>query len=116
MEMLLTILMAPQAGAGQKSNPMMSLLPFLLIIVVIYFFMIRPQSKKAKTQKLFKDTIKRGDKVVTIGGIVGRITEIREKEFEIEISRAKNCFTAGTRSGLCRDRMVTFRALPCHPM
>jgi len=85
MSTLLSILlMAPQQGAG-KSNPLTSLLPFLLIIVVIYFFMIRPQSKKAKQAKLFKEEIKRGDKIVTIGGIIGKILEVRENEFLIEV-------------------------------
>jgi len=75
---------APQGGTG-KSNPLTSLLPFLLIIVVIYFFMIRPQSKKAKQAKLFKEEIKKGDKIVTIGGIIGKIIEVRENEFMIEV-------------------------------
>jgi preprotein translocase subunit YajC len=87
METLLSILlMAPQQGQSQKGNPLTSLLPFLLIIVVIYFFMIRPQSRKAKEAKKFKEQLKKGDKVVTIGGIVGKIIDIRENDFLIEIS------------------------------
>jgi preprotein translocase subunit YajC len=85
MNTLLSILiMAPQAGGG-KSNPLSTVFMFLMIIVVIYFFMIRPQSKKAKQAKLFKEELKKGDKIVTIGGIIGKILEVRENEFLIEV-------------------------------
>ena len=86
--LLSILLMAPQQGAW-KSNPLTSLLPFLLIIVVIYFFMIRPQSKKAKQAKLFKEELKRGDKIVTIGGLIGRIIDVKENEFIIEVGDVK---------------------------
>jgi preprotein translocase subunit YajC len=90
MSTLLSILLmaAPQGGTG-KSNPLTSLLPFLLIIVVIYFFMIRPQSKKAKQAKLFKEELKRGDKIVTIGGLIGKIIDVKENEFIIEVGDVK---------------------------
>ena len=79
--LLLNLLMsAPQNGG----NPIGSFLPIILIIVVFYFFMIRPQTKKAKTEKEFKEGLKEGDKVVTIGGIHGRIIEVSEKTFTID--------------------------------
>lgn len=71
------ILMAPQAGA-QGGNPIMQILPLVLIIVVFYFFMIRPQVKKAKEQKKYIEALKKGDKILTIGGIYGKIVEMRE--------------------------------------
>jgi len=80
------LLMAPQTTPGQKSNPLTSLLPFILILVIIYFFMTRPQSKKAKEQRAFKEQIKKGDKIVTIGGIHGKIVEVQDKDFVIEIA------------------------------
>jgi preprotein translocase subunit YajC len=59
---------------------------FLLsIMVVFYFFMIRPQVKKQKEEKQFRETLQKGAKVVTIGGIHGRILEVNEKTFMIEI-------------------------------
>lgn len=73
-------LMAPQGGGGGFA----SLLPMLLIIVVFYFFMIRPQMKKAKEAKKFRESLKKGDKVITIGGIHGRIFEVAETTFLIE--------------------------------
>ncbi len=57
----------------------------LLIVVVFYFFMIRPQMRKAKIEKEFRNELKKGDKVVTIGGIHGRLVEIADKYFMVEI-------------------------------
>lgn len=58
-----------------------------LIIVVFYFFMIRPQQKKAKDQKKFTEEIKVGDKVVTIGGAHGRVAEIEDDTVVLEVER-----------------------------
>jgi preprotein translocase subunit YajC len=59
--------------------------PIILIIIVFYFFMIRPQLKKTKEQKKFRENIKVGDKIVTIGGIHGKIADIGEKTFMISV-------------------------------
>jgi len=79
--LLLVMLMAPKEG----ENPMMSLLPLLLIIVVFYFFMIRPQMKKQKELRKFREGIKNGDKVITIGGIYGKVVEVAEKTVILEV-------------------------------
>ncbi len=76
------ILMSQPQGGG---NPIMSFLPIILIVVVFYFFMIRPQMKKAKEQQKFREAIKKGDKIVTIGGIHGKIVDVAEKTFIIEV-------------------------------
>ena len=60
-------------------------LPMLLIIVVFYFFMIRPQIKKAKDQKKFVEELKKGDKVITTSGIHGKIVDMNETTFLIEV-------------------------------
>ncbi len=60
-------------------------LPLVLIIVVFYFFMIRPQLKKTKEQKKFRENIKVGDKIVTIGGIHGKISDVAETTFMITV-------------------------------
>ncbi|MFW5761297.1 MAG: preprotein translocase subunit YajC [Cyclobacteriaceae bacterium] len=57
------------------------------IIIIFYFFMIRPQQKKQKDQKKFVDQIKKGDNVVTIGGIHGKITSIEGDEVILEVER-----------------------------
>jgi preprotein translocase subunit YajC len=60
-------------------------LPMLLIIVVFYFFMIRPQMKKAKDHKKFVEELKKGDKVITTSGIHGKIVDLNEATFLIEV-------------------------------
>lgn len=74
-------LMAPADGEGG----IMSFLPLILIIVVFYFFMIRPQLKKQKEQRKFRDSLGKGDKVVTIGGIHGKIAELKEKSVVLDL-------------------------------
>ena len=72
--MTTTILLQAAGGLGNIS----SFLPLLLIIVVFYFFMIRPQMKKAKEQKKYIEQLKKGDKILTIGGIYGKISELKD--------------------------------------
>lgn len=72
-----------QPAEGQ--NPMMQFLPLILIVVVFYFFMIRPQMKKQKDLKKFREELKKGDKVVTTGGIYGKIFEIQERAIILEV-------------------------------
>ncbi len=57
----------------------------VLLIVVFYFFMIRPQLKTSKDQKKFRENIKVGDKIVTIGGIHGKISEVQDTTFMITV-------------------------------
>ena len=71
-----------QAAAA---NPIMQFLPIVLIIVVFYFFMIRPQMKKAKDHKKFIEELKKADKVVTSAGIHGKIVDMNETTFVIEV-------------------------------
>lgn len=72
-----------QAGG----NPMGSSLIFMVVIIAIfYFFMIRPQQKKQKAITKAREAMQNGDKVITAGGIHGRIKEVRENYFLLEIS------------------------------
>ena len=66
-----------------------SILPFLLMFVVIYFFMIRPQQAKAKKEKEFESTLKVGDKIVTKSGLHGKISEIADTTVVIETMSGK---------------------------
>ena len=70
---------------GQEGGGLMSFLPLVLIVLVFYLFFIRPQMKKSKDQKKFREAIKKGDKIITIGGIHGKIIEVQEKTFTIEV-------------------------------
>jgi len=70
-------------AAGQSSgsgNSLLAFLPFLLIILIMYFLMIRPQAKKQKEKQIMLQSLQPGDEVMTIGGIIGKIEGIREKE------------------------------------
>jgi len=64
----------------QAEGGLMSMLPFLLMFVVIYFFMIRPQMKKAKDEKKFQSEIARGNKIITTSGIHGKIVDIVDSD------------------------------------
>lgn len=72
---------------AQGQSSWISFLPMVGILVVFYFFMIRPQQKKAKDQKKFSDEIKKGDFVVTIGGIHARVDEVQDDTVIIEVER-----------------------------
>ncbi len=78
--MIATILLQA-AGGGLQGL----IIPFGLMAVVMYFFMIRPQQKKSKDQKNYINELKRGDKVVTTAGIHGKIVDIADATFLIEI-------------------------------
>jgi preprotein translocase subunit YajC len=78
--------MAPPAGGQTGGGGMASSLIFLvLIFVVFYFFFIRPQVKRQKDQKKFREGLAKGQKIVTIGGIHGRIVEMQETTCTIEV-------------------------------
>jgi preprotein translocase subunit YajC len=84
MNILSMFLMA--SAGGQQTNPMGSLIMLVAIIAIFYFFMIRPQMKKQKEVRAFRDSLQRGDKVLTVGGIYGKITEVKETTVLLEIS------------------------------
>ena len=67
---------------------MNSLIFFGVIIVIFYFFMIRPQMKKQKELKNYRESLKKGDKVVTAGGIYGRIAEVSDRTVLLEIDQS----------------------------
>ena len=73
------MLMAPQ-GAEGGGGGLMGFLPFLVIIVIMYFLMIRPQMKKQKERQKMIEALKKGDKVVTTGGIYGKIVGFTDND------------------------------------
>lgn len=77
---------ATTTGAKQPGG-MSQLIFFAAIIVIFYFFMIRPQMKKQKEMKNYRESLKKGDKVVTAGGIYGRIAEVNERTVMLEIDQ-----------------------------
>ncbi len=73
-------------GAGPPADPLMSMLPLVLVFVVFYFFLIRPQSKRQKEHKEMVAKLAVGDEVVTAGGVLGKVTEIGEQFIGVEIA------------------------------
>jgi preprotein translocase subunit YajC len=75
------------AQAAPSGDPgFIGLLPIVLMFVLLYFLMIRPQMKRAKEQKLMIEALQKGDEVVTAGGVVGRITRISDAYIGLEIA------------------------------
>jgi preprotein translocase subunit YajC len=83
---LFQVLAASGGSPGGGGAGMQSLIFLLLIIVVFYFFMIRPQVRKQKEASNFRNTLKKGDKVATTGGIYGKVTDVKEKTVTMEIA------------------------------
>jgi preprotein translocase subunit YajC len=74
-------------GAGGDGGMLMSLLPFVLIFVIMYFLILRPQQKRVKQHQEMVKNVRRGDTVVTNGGLVGKVTKvIDDDQIEIEIA------------------------------
>jgi preprotein translocase subunit YajC len=73
-------------AAQQGASPLMTFLMFGLIIVVFYFFMIRPQMKRQKELRKFQESLKKGDKVIIAGGVYGKVTEVKDEYAMVEIS------------------------------
>ena len=78
-------LMGQPAGAAGQTNPLLTFLPLILVFVVFYFFMIRPQMKKQKEMTNYRNSLKKGDKIVTTGGIYGRIYEVKDNYVTIDV-------------------------------
>lgn len=83
--MLYTILLQ-STGNQTGGSGMMSLVMIVALFAIFYFFIIAPQQKKQKKIKAFHDSLKNGDKVVTIGGIYGRIREIKDNTVLLEVA------------------------------
>jgi preprotein translocase subunit YajC len=81
---------AQDASAGGGMALVMQLLPLLLIFAVFYFLLIRPQQKKQKEHRAMLQAMKRGDRVLTAGGIIGQVTKVKEGVDEVEVEIAPN--------------------------
>lgn len=76
-----------QAAGGDTNSMLISLLPFVLIFVIMYFLILRPQQKRVKQHQEMVKNVRRGDTVVTSGGLIGKITKVVDDEqLEIEIA------------------------------
>ncbi len=89
--MLISNAYAQAAGAAaDPTGGLMGMLPILLMFIVLWFVMIRPQMKKAKEQQKMVSELAKGDEVITQGGIVGRIAKVGENYLSLEVADAKD--------------------------
>ena len=84
--MLISNAYAQASGAADPTGGLMGLLPLILMFVVLWFLMIRPQMKRAKEHKALVEALARGDEVITGGGIAGRVTEVGDSFVQVEIA------------------------------
>ena len=75
----------PAGAAAGQSNALVTFLPLILVFVIFYFFMIRPQMKKQKELSNYRNSLKKGDKVITTGGIYGRVNEVKDNYVMLEV-------------------------------
>jgi len=76
-----------QAAGGGAGSGFAQIVPLVLIFAIMYFLLIRPQQKKVKEHKAMVEAVRRGDQVVTQGGIIGKVTKVRDDgEVEVEIA------------------------------
>lgn len=79
------------AQAAASSGSLFELFfPLIIVFAIIYFLIIRPQSKRAKEHKALIDNLRRGDQVITQGGLIGKISKVDEAEVEIEVAKGIN--------------------------
>ena len=77
---------APAAAGGDTQSTLFSLLPLVLMFVVLYFIMIRPQMKKQKEHKAMVEAIAKGDEVVIAGGVLGRVAKLGDNFLHVEVA------------------------------
>jgi len=100
MSNLLSVVLMASPQGGQQS-PWSSLVPLLLIMVVFYFFLIRPQMKRQKELKTFRESLKKGDRIITTGGIYGKINNISDNVMTIDVGN--NVLLKVDKSAVLRD-------------
>jgi preprotein translocase subunit YajC len=83
--MLATPAFAQAAGGGAASS-LVGFVPILLIFAIMYFLMIRPQQKKLKEHKAMVEALRRGDQVITSGGMIGKVVKVADGEVEVELA------------------------------
>ena len=77
---------APAAASGSTESTLFSLLPLVLMFVVLYFIMIRPQMKRQKEHKAMIDALAKGDEVVIAGGVLGRVSKLGDSYVHVEVA------------------------------
>ncbi|SEN14160.1 protein translocase subunit yajC [Paracoccus alcaliphilus] len=84
--MFVTPAYAQAAGGAGAGAAFAQFIPLILIFAIMYFLMIRPQQKRAKQHREMVGALKKGDQVITQGGIIGKVASVRDDEIEVEIA------------------------------
>lgn len=71
----------------EPNSPLMQFIPFIAVLVIFYFLLIRPQQKQMKERKLMLDGLKANDRILTQGGMIGVVTAVKGDELEVEIAK-----------------------------
>jgi preprotein translocase subunit YajC len=95
------------AAGGSMEQQIMGFAPIILMFVVLYFLMIRPQMKRAKDQKNMIDQLKKGDEVITAGGIVGKISKVGESYITVQVSRGDRGDDSGVEMNFQKSAVQT---------
>jgi len=112
--MLISTAHAQAAAGGGGDSFLVSLLPLLLIFVIFWFFLIRPQQRKAKEHREMVQAVKRGDQVLTAGGIIGRVTKVLD-EGTIQVEIADNVRVRVARETISQVMSKSAQAKPAKP-
>lgn len=100
--MLVSPAYAQAAAGGDPASAFTAFIPLILIFVVFYFLLIRPQQKKMKEHKAMLEAVRRGDRIVTNGGLIGLVTKVFEAERELQVEIAE-----GVRVRVVRDMIAS---------
>ena len=100
--MLVTPAFAQAAGGGGAAGGLISFVPILLIFGIMYFLMIRPQQKKVKQHRAMVEAVRRGDQVITSGGLIGKVTKVDDQKGELEVELAPNVKVRVVRSTIAQ--------------
>ncbi|CAM3829295.1 Sec translocon accessory complex subunit YajC OS=Castellaniella defragrans (strain DSM / CCUG 39792 / 65Phen) OX=1437824 GN=BN940_15521 PE=3 SV=1 [Castellaniella denitrificans] len=87
MSLVDTLTLIPAQAAGE-ANPLMSMLPIILMFVILYFLMIRPQMKRQKDHKKMVEALAKGDEIIMTGGMLGKISKVSDNYLTVEIAQS----------------------------
>jgi len=99
------LLMTQPAGGGAQTNPIVSFLPIIFIVVIFYFLLIRPQQKRAKQVRTMMEGLKSGDSVVTVGGLHGTVAAVDQDTVILRVAdNVKLTFNKSAIAGLVSQK------------
>lgn len=105
--MFITPAFAQAIGGAGAGSAFAQFVPLILIFAIMYFLLIRPQQKKVKDHKAMVEALRRGDQIVTQGGIVGKVIRVKDGEVEVEVEIAQGVTVRVVRATIAQVRSKT---------